>query len=110
MGTDPFSNVKTHVRPWDVDSSLDTFLTRVDVAFEFFTKHLVYACLSRRTGYIGLKDVPQMSKSSCIPCSPVSGRLGVDYYCFHDVDVAPQGENLQERTGIGVEDGFSPRI
>ncbi|CAE7521877.1 xylA [Symbiodinium sp. CCMP2592] len=60
MGTDPFSNVKTHVRPWDVDSSLDTFLTRVDVAFEFFTK------------------------------------LGVDYYCFHDVDVAPQGENLQE--------------
>ena len=47
MGTDPFSNVKTHVRPWDVDSSLDTFLTRVDVAFEFFTKHLVYACLSR---------------------------------------------------------------
>ncbi|CAE7876904.1 xylA [Symbiodinium microadriaticum] len=60
MGTDPFSNVKTHVRPWDVDSSLDTFLTRVDVAFEFFTK------------------------------------LGVDYYCFHDVDVAPQGQSLQE--------------
>ena len=40
MGTDPFSNVKTHLRPWDVDGSMDTFLTRVDVAFEFFTKHL----------------------------------------------------------------------
>ncbi|CAE7596542.1 xylA [Symbiodinium natans] len=60
MGTDPFSNVKTHLRPWDVDGSLETFLTRVDVAFEFFTK------------------------------------LGVDYYCFHDVDVAPQGGSLQE--------------
>eukprot|EP00435_Cladocopium_sp_Y103_P059905 s740_g21.t1 len=60
MGTDPFSNVKTHLRPWDVDASMDTFLTRVDVAFEFFTK------------------------------------LGVDYYCFHDVDVAPQGSSLQE--------------
>ena len=23
-------------------------------------------------------------------------RLGVDYYCFHDVDVAPQGETLKE--------------
>ena len=40
MGTDPFSNVKTHLRPWDVDGSLETFLTRVDVAFEFFTKRL----------------------------------------------------------------------
>ena len=40
MGTDPFSNVKTHVRPWDVDGSMETFLTRVDVAFEFFTKQL----------------------------------------------------------------------
>ena len=40
MGTDPFSNVKTHLRPWDVDGSMDTFLTRVDVAFEFFTKPL----------------------------------------------------------------------
>jgi xylose isomerase len=40
MGTDPFSNVKTHLRPWDVAGSMDTFLTRVDVAFEFFTKHL----------------------------------------------------------------------
>ena len=40
MGTDPFSNVKTHLRPWDVDASMDTFLTRVDVAFEFFTKYL----------------------------------------------------------------------
>jgi xylose isomerase len=33
---------------------MDTYLTRVDAAFEFFTK------------------------------------LGVDFYCFHDVDVAPQ--------------------
>ena len=24
-------------------------------------------------------------------------RLGVDYYCFHDVDVAPQGQSLQEK-------------
>ena len=23
-------------------------------------------------------------------------RLGVDYYCFHDVDVAPQGASLKE--------------
>lgn len=60
MGTDPFSGARTHLRPWDKDNSLETFLTRVDVAFEFFTK------------------------------------LGVDYYCFHDVDVAPQGESLTE--------------
>eukprot|EP00438_Fugacium_kawagutii_P036138 Skav217549 [mRNA] locus=scaffold4393:152834:163780:- [translate_table: standard] len=67
MGTDPFSNVKTHVRPWDVDASMDTFLTRVDVAFEFFTKKLAF-----------------------------QDMLGVDYYCFHDVDVAPQGSSLKE--------------
>lgn len=60
MGTDPFSSAKTHLRPWDKDTSLETYKTRVDVAFEFFTK------------------------------------LGVDYYCFHDVDVAPQGESLEE--------------
>jgi len=60
MGTDPFSTMKTHLRDWDKDDSMDTFLTRVDVGFEFFTK------------------------------------LGVDFYCFHDVDVAPQGKNLQE--------------
>lgn len=40
-------------------------------------------------------------KSTCggyfFPCkSPVLPRLGVDYYCFHDVDVAPQGETLKE--------------
>ena len=29
-----------------------------------------------------------------LPCLAV--RLGVDYYCFHDVDVAPQGSSLQE--------------
>merc|ERR1719434_649907 len=60
MGRDPFSMDKTHVRAWDKDDSLDTFLARVHVAFEFFTK------------------------------------LGVEYYCFHDVDVAPQGESLTE--------------
>merc|ERR1712087_278112 len=60
MGTDPFSNTKTHLRPWDKDSSMETFLTRVDVAFEFFQK------------------------------------LGVPYYCFHDVDVCPQGGSLEE--------------
>merc|ERR1719460_944669 len=60
MGTDPFSNVKTHVRPWDVDDSMATYEKRVEVAFEFFSK------------------------------------LGVDYYCFHDIDVAPQGDSLQE--------------
>jgi len=38
MGTDPFSGIKTHVRDWDKDSSMETFKTRVDVAFEFFQK------------------------------------------------------------------------
>mmetsp|Transcript_1161 Transcript_1161/g.2910 ORF Transcript_1161/g.2910 Transcript_1161/m.2910 type:complete len:447 (+) Transcript_1161:34-1374(+) len=60
MGTDPFSNAKTHLRPWDRGGSLETYLERVDVAFEFFQK------------------------------------LGVDYYCFHDLDVAPQGDSLEE--------------
>jgi len=60
MGRDPFSMDKTHLRAWDKDDSLETFLTRVDVAFEFFVK------------------------------------LGVDYYCFHDTDVAPQGNSLEE--------------
>mmetsp|Transcript_4528 Transcript_4528/g.12804 ORF Transcript_4528/g.12804 Transcript_4528/m.12804 type:complete len:450 (-) Transcript_4528:185-1534(-) len=60
MGTDPFSSMRTHLRPWDKDDSLETYLTRVDVAFEFFQK------------------------------------LGVDFYCFHDVDVAPQGNSMEE--------------
>jgi len=60
MGTDPFSGTKTHLRPWDRDTSMQTYLERVDVAFEFFQK------------------------------------LGVDYYCFHDVDVAPQGDSIEE--------------
>jgi len=60
MGRDPFSMDKTHIRPWDKDDSMETFIERVHAAFEFFTK------------------------------------LGVDYYCFHDVDVAPQGANLTE--------------
>jgi len=60
MGTDPFSSMRTHLRDWDIDDSMDTYLTRVDAAFEFFTK------------------------------------LGVDFYCFHDVDVAPQGNSLKE--------------
>lgn len=60
MGTDPFSGNRTHLRPWDKDNSLETYLTRVDAAFEFF------------------------------------GKLGVEYYCFHDVDVAPQGDSLEE--------------
>jgi xylose isomerase len=60
MGRDPFSFDKTHLRPWDKDDSLDTFIERVHVAFEFFTK------------------------------------LGVEYYCFHDCDVAPQGNSLEE--------------
>jgi xylose isomerase len=38
MGRDPFSFDKTHVRSWDKDDSLETYLTRVDVAFEFFVK------------------------------------------------------------------------
>merc|ERR1719163_675201 len=38
MGTDPFSGAKTHLRPWDKDNSIETFKTRVDVAFEFFQK------------------------------------------------------------------------
>lgn len=60
MGTDPFSNVRTHLRDWDADNTMATFEKRVDAAFEFFTK------------------------------------LGVEYYCFHDVDVAPQGETLED--------------
>jgi len=60
MGRDPFSFDKTHVRDWDKDDSMETWLTRVDVAFEFFQK------------------------------------MGVDYYCFHDTDVAPQGNNQEE--------------
>ncbi|CAE8610118.1 unnamed protein product [Polarella glacialis] len=61
MGTDPFSTMRTHQRSWDKDlDALATYETRVDVAFEFFTK------------------------------------LGVDYYCFHDCDVAPQGASLKE--------------
>jgi len=60
MGRDPFSFDKTHLRPWDKDDSLDTFLERVHVAFEFFVK------------------------------------LGVEYYCFHDTDIAPQGNSLEE--------------
>merc|ERR1712232_1333200 len=60
MGTDPFSGAKTHLRDWDKDTSMETFKTRVDVAFEFFEK------------------------------------LGVPYYCFHDVDVAPFGDSLEE--------------
>jgi len=60
MGTDPFSGTKTHVRPWDTDSSMATYERRIEVAFEFFTK------------------------------------LGVEYYCFHDIDVAPEGDSLEE--------------
>lgn len=60
MGTDPFSGNKTHLRPWDKDNSMQTYLTRVDVAFEFFQK------------------------------------VGVEYYCFHDVDVAPEGASIEE--------------
>lgn len=60
MGTDPFSGSKTHVRPWDTDSSMETYERRIEVAFEFFTK------------------------------------LGVEYYCFHDIDVAPEGDSLEE--------------
>merc|ERR1712178_285874 len=60
MGRDPFSMDKTHLRPWDKDDSLDTFIERVHVAFEFFQK------------------------------------LGVEYYCFHDTDIAPQGNSLAE--------------
>jgi xylose isomerase len=60
MGTDPFSGTKTHIRPWDTDSSMATYERRVEVAFEFFTK------------------------------------LGVEYYCFHDIDVAPEGASLEE--------------
>lgn len=60
MGTDPFSGTKTHVRPWDTDSSMATYERRVEVAFEFFSK------------------------------------LGVEYYCFHDIDVAPEGASLEE--------------
>jgi xylose isomerase len=60
MGTDPFSGSKTHLRPWDVDNSMETYEKRVHAAFEFFTK------------------------------------LGVDYYCFHDIDIAPQGSSLEE--------------
>lgn len=61
MGTDPFSNVRTHTRDWDTDlDALATYEKRVDVGFEFFSK------------------------------------LGVDYYCFHDIDVAPQGASLAE--------------
>jgi len=59
-GRDPFSSDKTHVRFWDKDDTLETYLERVHVAFEFFTK------------------------------------LGVEYYCFHDVDVAPQGASQEE--------------
>ena len=87
MGTDPFSNVKTHLRPWDVDASMDTFLTRVDVAFEFFTKY--------PGAHFRLVRVlhPSLRRSMCCLCLV---RLGVDYYCFHDVDVAPQGKDLKE--------------
>jgi xylose isomerase len=60
MGTDPFSGTRTHIRPWDTDSSMATYERRVEVAFEFFTK------------------------------------LGVEYYCFHDIDVAPEGASLEE--------------
>jgi len=60
MGRDPFSGTPTHVRAWDKDDSMETYIERVHVAFEFFVK------------------------------------LGVEYYCFHDVDVAPQGKNLEE--------------
>jgi xylose isomerase len=38
MGRDPISFDKTHVRSWDKGDSLETCLTRVDVAFEFFVK------------------------------------------------------------------------
>jgi xylose isomerase len=60
MGTDPFSGTRTHIRPWDTDSSMATYERRVEVAFEFFTK------------------------------------LGVEYYCFHDIDVAAEGASLEE--------------
>ena len=159
MGTDPFSNVKTHLRPWDVDTSMDTFLTRVDVAFEFFTKLLgrlkmsflfgkkvfnsinsnivsseilfcqrfcfdiftavIQSLDSNRKVFLGgsylvnlvedlwrllftlqITNVARRSQASSLPLRWVFvallPRLGVDYYCFHDVDVAPQGENLKE--------------
>eukprot|EP01060_Flectonema_neradi_P015576 TRINITY_DN22208_c0_g2_i1.p1 TRINITY_DN22208_c0_g2~~TRINITY_DN22208_c0_g2_i1.p1 ORF type:complete len:462 (+),score=124.83 TRINITY_DN22208_c0_g2_i1:57-1442(+) len=60
MGRDPFSQDVTHIRAWDKDDSLQTYLERVHVAFEFFQK------------------------------------MGVEYYCFHDTDVAPQGDSLEE--------------
>ena len=39
-------------------------------------------------------------------------RLGVDYYCFHDVDVAPQGSNLQDfqKNLDVISDKRPPRI
>jgi len=62
MGTDPFSGMRTHLRAWEKDGEtpMQTYETRVDAAFEFFSK------------------------------------LGVEYYCFHDCDVAPQGASLKE--------------
>ena len=58
--SDPFG-VETRPMPWHSSSSeMDNAKSRMDAAFEFFTK------------------------------------LGVNYYCFHDRDLAPEGDTIAE--------------
>jgi xylose isomerase len=56
-GHDPFGP-GTRRFPWEAGSPMATAESRVDAAFEFFTK------------------------------------LGVPYYCFHDIDLAPDAEDI----------------
>ncbi len=59
-------------RPWDDGSnSIVNAKRRVQVAFEFLKRWPLFFSL-------------------------IFIRLGVDYYTFHDRDVAPEGKNLKE--------------
>ena len=93
MGTDPFSNVKTHLRPWDVDTSMDTFLTRVDVAFEFFTKLLGQLKMSFLFGKKVFNSI-----SSNIVSSEI---LFCQRFCFDNFTAVIQSLDSNRRYSLG---------
>ena len=81
-GSDPFGSATLN-RPWTVDStaSFETILSqckaRVDAAFEIFVKLGIF---NLNLNYFYFLKIT---------------FLGVDFYAFHDRDVAPELETIQ---------------
>lgn len=44
----------------------------------------------------GADDVMEQAKNKAYAAFELMDKLGIDYYCFHDRDVAPEGETLAE--------------